>query len=633
MSGIVYRRLCRLVLLLPLVFAFILSVRSHPVPAQEIRTLTILQVTDTHAKLIPHWERFSDGKWHDNSGGFAKLYTKVRELRQRTEGQNVLIFQGDNFHGGAELFFSRGRLIAPILNLFRIDAYTPGNWDFADGPAEFRARFVGTAQEPRLASFPVIAAGVHNGPGAPPGARIGERILPPYLIKTVSGVRVGIIGLNDDKALAQAPPFTIGLDLRSSWAELPGLIQGVRENGAELVVVLSESGLAQNIALSRDVPGIDVMMSADTHEALTRAIVVPQTGTIVIESGEGSRVGQLDLTLARSGRGFRVTGHRWTLHEVDETVPEDVQVKAVVDIQRAAFLSGPAFQRQVRVIPGWQPGTGLVLAESIDTVVGRTEVDLARHHVMESTVDKLIANAFRELTGADMAVTNGFRFGIGIPAGEAIRLSDLYHWLPLASHVAMGEMTGNLIMDRFERFVAEVLDPNPFRRGAGWLVRTSGVRFYLDLTGPTGPATRRIMRAEVLNRQGGQWEPLVGDRVYTVATFHTPGDPLDQLFRMVGVRNLRFLTTDLRPVPPLVSHQPPNPAPKVKVAPDNVMFLQEMVRRYIASKGGVVRGADVSEPSWIVVKGEFRSSPAAPNVVQPLSGAGPDWLATKAVGK
>ncbi|MGH7379011.1 MAG: hypothetical protein ACREJ7_02015 [Candidatus Methylomirabilales bacterium] len=64
-----------------------------------------------------------------------------------------------------------------------------------------------------------------------------------------------------------------------------------------------------------------------------------------------------------------------------------------------------------------------------------------------------------------------------------------------------------------------------------------------------------------------------------------------------------------------------------------MMFLQEMVRRYIASKGGVVRAADVSEPSWIVVNGELPISSMAPNVVKPLSGAGPDWLATKAVGR
>lgn len=608
------------------------AAQAHKMP--PVKRITLIHLADTHAKLAPHWEKFADGRWHDRSGGLAKVYTLIDRIRSRAEpGTSLLLVNGDNFHGGAELFFTRGRAAVPIFNAFGIDAYSPGNWDFADGPAEFRARFTGTPKEPRLVNFPVLSAGVYNAEGAPPGAKVGERLLPPYLIKEVNGLKVAVIGLNDDKPNDQAKVFTVGLDIRAGWDELPPILKEVREKGADLVVVMSEAGLAQNLAIARDYPGIDVLLSGDTHEETHQPILVRETGTIVVESGEGSRVGQMDLTVAPGVKGARVVQHRWQLHEADENVPEDPRIKKLVDAARAPFLKGPGFERHVRVYPGWKPGTGLILSDPIDTVVGRTDTDLERWQLFEGVGDNVIADALRELTGADIGGTNGFRYDVGIPAGEPITLADIYHWLPLGAHVAVGELTGGQILRRMEQFLAAVLDPNPYRRGGGWVPRMSGVRFYVDLTGPHGPAGKRIVKAEVLNRNTGKWEPLVEDRVYTLASCYTPGDPLDHMCRTSGVRNLRFLTRDLKLVPPLADHQPPNPQPKIKVAPDNVMSTAELLRRYIETKGGWVRAAEHSDPRWIIVKGRVPVSDLAPNVVQPLQGAGPDWLAAKRVGE
>lgn len=607
------------------------TAQAHQSP--PAKRITLIHIADTHAKLAPHWEKFSDGRWHNNSGGFAKLYTKVQEIRAKAgPGRSLLLVTGDNFHGGAELFFTRGRAVVPILNAFGIDAYSPGNWDFADGPTEFRARFTGTPQEPKLVNFPALAAGVYNAEGAPPWAKVGERVLPPYLIKEVDGLKVALIALNDDKPNDQAKVFTIGLDIRAGWDELPPLLKEVRQKGADLVVVMSEAGLAQNLAIARDYPGIDVLFSGDTHEEIHEPIRVKETGTLVVESGEGSRVGEFNLTVVKGAKGARITQYQWKLHEVDENVKEDPTIKKLVDEARAPFLKGPAFKRHVRVYPGWKPGTGLVLSDPIDTVVGHTDTDLERWQLFEGVGDNVIADALRELTGADIGGTNGFRYDVGIPAGQPITLADIYHWLPLGAHVAVGEMTGGQILKRFEQYLSSVLDPNPYRRGGGWVPRVSGVRFYVDLTGPHGPAGKRIVKAEVFNRKTGQWEPLQEDKVYTMASCYTPGDPLDHMCRTSGVRNIRFLTSDLKLVPPLVDHQPPNPQPKVKVAPDNVMSMAELLRKYIETKGGWVRAAEHSDPRWIIVKGQVPVSDLAPNVVQPLQGAGPDWLAAKRVG-
>ena len=607
----------------------LLSIMSLSLMAAQTN-LTLIHLSDTHGKFVPHWEKFADGQWHANSGGFAKIYTTIKNIRQSTPHPSLLMVNGDNFQGSAEIFFTRGRAVVPILNQFGIDAYTPGNWDFADGPVEFRARFVGSATVPKQVTFPVLAAGVYNAEGAPAGEIIGARLLPPYMIKDINGLKVAIIGLNDDKPLDQAVVFTTGLKIEVGWNPLNALLKEVRAKGANFIVLMSEAGLAQNLAIARDYRGINIILSGDTHEELYKPIVDKKNGTIIVESGEGSHVGQLDLLIDFSANRAAVLQYNWKLHEVNENVIEDVAIKTLVDQQRAEFLSGPAFKPHVRSYPGWAPGTGLVLNEPLDKVVGTTDSDLARNNVIESIGDQVIANAMRELTGADIGTTNGFRYDIPLPAGQPITVGDVFHWLPLGAHVVTAEMTGGQLKDRMERFVTSVFDPNPYRRGGGWLPRLSGVRFYLDLTGPIGPASERIIKAEVFNKTTSIWETLVEDKIYTIASCHTPGDPLDHTCRTSGARNMKFLLSDGSLVPPLVPHQNPNPLPKLKVAPDNVVSAPEALRKYLGLTGGVV-GANHTASAWVISKGSLPISPLAPNVVQPLTGSGPDWLAAERV--
>lgn len=595
----------------------------------DTRELTLVHLSDTHGKLAPHWERVG-GRWQANAGGMARTHTLVERVRRSRRNRNLLLVNGDNFASAGELFFTRGRAAVPIFNAFRIDAYTPGNWDFSDGPAEFRARFAGAGGERPLVNFPVLAAGIYNAPGAPEGAPLRRRVLPPYIFRRINGLKVAIIGLNDDKPIEQEATYTIGLELRSAFSELPMLVREVRRRQADLVVVMSEGGLAQNVALARDVAGIDVMLSADTHEETERPIVVRPTGTIVVESGEGNRLGQLDLSVAGRGSRARVADYGWRLHTIDSSIPESPRVKSLVDAARAPFLSGPSFTEHVRTYPGWRQGTGMRLTRPLDTVLGRTDVDLERHNVVSGTGDAVIADALWKATGADIAGTNGFRFDVGIPAGQEITLGDVFQWVPLGAHVAVGEMTGGQILDRFERFASSVLEPNAYRRGGGWLPRVAGARFYLDLRRPFGPVDDRIVRAEIFDRASGQWKALVEDQVYTIGSCFGPGDPLDRLCRTDGVRNVRFLTEDGTLAQPLIEHQRPNPEPKLQVAPDNVMSLPELMRRAIVDEGGV-RGANHSEPTWIVVHGRLPRSRMVPDAVQPLSGSGPDWLAAERV--
>lgn len=617
-----------------------------------VRTLTFIHVADTHGKFVPHWEQLnapgSDGQWHDDVGGYARTYAEVQKLRQQTAGKNMFVMTGDNFDSSGEMFWTKGRAGVPIMNKFNPDVYSPGNWDYAEGAPETRARFTGipsgypgaTPDGKPLVTFPVIAAGIYNGPDAPPYATQGTRLFQPYVIKDINGVKVAVLGLNDDKPTGQADAFVVGLQMTAGFDEAPALVKEVREQGAQIVVALSEAGLAQNIAMARDVPGIDVVFSGDTHEETYKPINVTHPDgkqTVVVESGEGSHVGQMTLQVGGEGSYTHVVNSSWTLHELDASYPEDPGMKTLVDQIRAPFLSGPAFVPHTRPIPGG--GQPMVLNRPLDQVIGKTDVNLERDSVIPGPGDEFIAEAFREVTGADIAGTNGFRYDFPIPAGQDITVGDVYGWLPLGSHVAVGEMTGSQLLDRAEKYTQAVLDPNSYRRGGGWLPVFAGARFYLDLTGPHGPTGTRIVKAETYDPASKSWIPLQPDRVYKVAGCYSAGDPLDHMCRTNGVRNLKFAVAapdgSISLQSPLFPEMLPGWTLTHRPSPNGVVNAPDALLRYLDQHNGahVADLAPYAGPTWTIVKGSLPPpSPLDPIAMQPLQGSGPWWLAANSVG-
>lgn len=281
----------------------------------------------------------------------------------------------------------------------------------------------------------------------------------------------------------------------------------------------------------------------------------------------------------------------------------------------------------------------------LDQVVGKTDVDLQRHSVVPTEGDEFIAEAIRKLTGAQIAGTNGFRYDAPVPAGEDITVGDVYQWLPIGANVAVGKLTGSQLRDRFEKYVAAVLDPNPYRRTGGWLPVLAGARFTVDFSGPHGPGQERIVKGEVYNAATKAWDPIQDDRLYTIAGCYSVGDALDRMCRINGVRDMSFLyspTGNFLTEPTFELGQPnfPEMLPAYRttkrVAPNGVVAAPEALLRYLMDEGGAhkARLAPYAGPTWTALEGTHvpGPSPIAPDAVQPLQGAGPDWLAALRVG-
>jgi S-sulfosulfanyl-L-cysteine sulfohydrolase len=219
--------------------------------------LTILQINDTSwvSGAPPRIILARRQAEYRSSGGYARLLTIFKQVRQERNGAVIALDNGDTFHGTFHAVESRGEALIEPVNLLGLDAWTV-HWDFAYGPDRMR-ELAAKLNHPLLACNCYVKA-------------TGELAYPAFTVIERSGVRVGIIGIAAtilDKTMP--PKFSEGLRFTLGNEELPGHIRTLRERErVELVVVLSHLGFPQDVKLASEVAGIDVLLSGHTHNRM-----------------------------------------------------------------------------------------------------------------------------------------------------------------------------------------------------------------------------------------------------------------------------------------------------------------------------------------------------------------------------
>lgn len=487
--------------------------------------ITVIHMGDLHGHLMPHPNLRSDGKGQ-SEGGVARIHTLVKNIRRARPNQTLLVNTGDTLHGGAEAMFTQGEAMIKVLNLFRMDAYAPGNWDYVYGSKNFVDYFAGPS--PKADWNPVISNLYYdNYPGAE--AKNGQQVAPPYVIKNINGLRVGILGFTSDRGpQAGDPNITKGLKFTSGAVEYERYVRRLRELKVDLVVVISELGLHGNLTLADRFPGVDVILSSDKHEVTVKPIV-SRHGTLLVEQGmDGQVVGEMRLVV----KNGRVVDKTYISHRITDKLRADPAIALAVQSVRRPFVAGPQFKAgEVK-----NPFNGSPLRHPIDTVIGQTEVPLYRSNfsneampaVIEGSSHDFLTDAFRVMTGAQLAGITGFRYGTTVAPGP-IRMEDLYHYMPIGPQIAKGELTGAQIKRTLEG-APQGDQGRPGEWINGWTAGYSGLTADFDPLAPQGSRVSNI-------RVNGQL--LKPEASYTVAGFYY--DQVPTLINRVPAKNISVL--------------------------------------------------------------------------------------------
>lgn len=457
--------------------------------------ITLIHTGDIHGHLVPRANVRSDSTGR-MEGGVARMYTVIEKIRKKNQSgkinRSLLINTGDTLQGSGEALFTRGQAMIDVLNLFKFDAFAPGNWDFLYGTARFEEAFKGNGSTPPIAPWGALAGNLYYSNQTDPGAICGisnssgvklKRVLPAYMIKTVGKVKVGILGMTTARAIAAVgTTVTAGYQYTDGKTEVPCYIDVLRnQEKVDLVVMISELEMSRDIQLAETYPGINVILNSDMHEKTARPIVTP-TGTIIVEEGQdGTMVGELKLEV----EGGKLTEWEWKPHTITDKIAENPVIAAKVAQVRAPFLAS-------NFVPNQQVSVGgntTTLLRPVDEVIAYTNIDLHRSNfmdedmpgVVEGTSHNLIADAMAAIGQAESASIRGFRYGTHIPAGGAITMEDIYHYVPIVAKLGRtNKACGADLKFAIENSIGGTFHSDPTLWVGGWMFGYSGLTYDLD---------------------------------------------------------------------------------------------------------------------------------------------------------
>ena len=282
----------------------------------------------------------------------------------------------------------------------------------------------------------------------------------PYKFFERGGVKIAVIG--------QAFPYMPIANPRWMFPEysfgirednMAAMVQEVRDQGAELVVVLSHNGFDVDKKMAGNVEGIDVILSGHTHDALPEPVLVGKTH-IIASGSNGKFVSRVDLDV----RDGEMKGIKHKLIPIfSDVITPDADVAKLIDVQRAPY------------------------EDQLKEVIGTTDTLLYRRGNFNGSWDDLICNALMSEREADIAMSPGVRWGPSILPGQEITREDIWNVTSMTYGEAYrSEMTGEFIKVILEDVGDNLFNPDPYYQQGGDMVRIGGMGYKIDVSKPQG---------------------------------------------------------------------------------------------------------------------------------------------------
>ncbi|MBI3682592.1 MAG: 5'-nucleotidase C-terminal domain-containing protein [Acidobacteria bacterium] len=316
---------------------FLLAAFSLAGEAERVR-ITLLATTDLHGNIYPY--DYFTAKPAER--GLAKIATLVRQERQRNPN-TLLVDCGDTIQGAPieGVYQQRVRTGQPApagdpmmlaMNRIGYDAMVVGNHEYNFGLKNLeRAR--GDAK------FPWLSANTLAAPGSiPPFA--------PYLLKTVAGVKIAIIGITTPGIpYWEKPENYLGLRFLSGADATRTVLAGLREqHKPDLVLVAAHAGLDRDLKtgavrpgdtgfenmvwrIASQVNGVDAIVFGHSHQQLEQARI----GDVLITQPKnwGISLARVDFELERDGGSWRVAAKTAKLLPVSARIEPDAEILAL----------------------------------------------------------------------------------------------------------------------------------------------------------------------------------------------------------------------------------------------------------------------------------------------------------------
>lgn len=438
----------------------------------------------------------------DNGFGFAGLY-QLRESLELNGDRTLLVDNGDAIQGEPIGTVTNGSFIIDLMNDAGYDVAIPGNREFGYGMDRF-------LELTEMADFPYISCNFNKE---------GELVFDPYTIKEVNGVKIGFVGVTTPHTLTTSTPkyfqdengeFIYGFMQDETGEQVCAAVQSAvdaaRAEGADYVVVLGHMGKDTTDRpytykeIIENTEGIDVFLDGHSHDKV-QVEVKDRAGNTVIRSACGQRLEAVGYVRISAEDGSLSTGlYAW---EGETSLTETMRIENPMSTKIA--------EKQSEV------------ADLLNEVVASSSVDLIANdpeavdangdpiriiRLQETNLGDLCADAYKEQTGADIAIINGGGIRADIPAGD-ITYGDIISVHPYGNMICVVDATGQQIIDALEWGVRSLPDEN------GAFLQVSGLTYEIDMS----------VESSCTYDMDGMFTGVEGD--YRVKNVRVGGEPID----------------------------------------------------------------------------------------------------------
>ena len=478
------KRLLAILLALMLVLAgFTAAEAAEP---DESRGIVVLYTNDVHCGV-------------DDNIGYAGV-AAYKNAYEKAGYEVVLVDSGDAVQGATIGTLSKGEYIVEIMNELGYAAAAVGNHEFDYGMDRFM-------ELTELADYDYVAANFVD--------KDGNLVVDAYTIVEAGGHKIAFVGAATPETFTSSSPayfqdengnfiygFCEGGDGSDFYAAIQSAVDSAAVEGADIVIVLSHLGTNLESApysasdLIENTNGIDAVLDGHSHSVWAGEIVLNKDGEEVLLSSTGTKLenlGSLTIVDTEDGIDFTTELH----HEV-----------IFQDDAMAAFVAGIKEE----------------YAELAQTVVAKTDVDLTIVdptltdsegkplrivRSQETNLGDLCADAYRAMSGADIAFVNGGGIRTSIPAGD-ITYEQIISVHPFGNAMCVVEATGQEILDALEMSARKLPSEN------GGFLQVSGISFDIDMS----------VEPTVVTDDKGLFVEVSGDRrIKNVKVGDAPIDP------------------------------------------------------------------------------------------------------------
>lgn len=451
-----------------------------PEPEPEYEPVYVLYTNDVHCAA-------------DSGVGYDGI-TYVRQALRAIGGEVLLADCGDFVHGGLIGTLSDGAAVIDMMNRAGYDVAVPGNHEFGYGMNRF-------FELVNMAEFPVVSANFTDDSDA--------LILAPYVIIERGGRRIAFVGATTPETFLTANPrsfmdeegnyvfgFCQDSDGQKLYDAVQSAVDAARYDGADTVIVLAHLGIELQSSpwtsgeLITNTTGIDAVLDGHSHSVIEQEVVRNADGEEVILSSTGTGLQNLGcLVIDSEGR-------------------------------LSSYLINSAFDAVLA-------DAAAEIEDKANEVVAHTDVDLCiadpatgerMVRQCETNLGDLCADAYRAITGAQIAMVNAGNVRAAIPAGD-ITYGQIINVSPFSNEVCVAEVTGQELLDALEVDVSSL----PGERGG--FPQVSGIAFTVDVSIPSSVTFNEI----------GEFVSIDGERRVRDVTVN--GEPLDpeQVYSLASV--------------------------------------------------------------------------------------------------